>query len=168
MYNISWKWYISPRAEQELSVEGVPGKQPHPAHSQCRSTLGRGFTTSRKIHFLVTGHIVQNKIHSSREPAIISECGRQPKASLDGSSQQMYQKKIKIKSSQGQYNLWYTGKRVTHISEKNQKHSSRNNEITAKELNEIPTHFIHSLNRSGNYNLPNTRLRSGEKKLLHP
>lgn len=35
---------------------------------------------------------------------------------------------------------------------------------TVEELNEILIHFIHSLNRSGNYNLPNTRLRSGEKK----
>lgn len=39
--------------------------------------------------------------------------------------------------------------------------------MTAKELNEVPIHFIHSLNRSGNYNLPSTKLRSGEKKTLH-
>lgn len=151
-----------PSAEPELPMHWGPrhhrGSQGKLSPSRCRGTPRRRFTVSSKMNFLDTGHIFQSIIHGSREPAIISEngCSR----NISGCEFMANAPPNKSKF------LWCTRKGVIHISEEEHKHSLGIMR-TAEELNEMLISFTHSLNRSGNYNLPNTSLRSGEKK-THP
>lgn len=156
-----------PSAEQELWVHWVPCKQLRHhrgsrwklSQSQRRGTSERIFTVSRKMNFLDTGHIFQASFMKAEDLPLSQEVGANQKH-LWMWVHNKCTPQIKVNSCDAPERWWPTSVRKSVSTHQGIKR-------TVEELNEILIHFIHSLNRSGNYNLPNTRLRSGEKK-THP